>query len=228
MVVRGLSHGRDRDQGCHAADATLDVTGLKRRISVAAAPERGRGSGFKKSDAIKKKWSDSMKETTCARRILVLLCDAADPASDLAGLGGGRGRPQPSSGEGSSRLPDRGRRAGRVAALRIGGLVETVAEISRAVLVLHGRLRDADVYFRSARTAQAAAGDAGKAAIMIVPQFLADIDIDAYHLPPDTLRWTLEGWEGGDPAVGPTSASSFDALDAILAQAGRPEAVSRA
>jgi hypothetical protein len=43
-------------------------------------------------------------------------------------------------------------------------------DIDRAVLILHGRLRDAEVYFRSARTAQAAAGDAGKAAIMIVPQ----------------------------------------------------------
>jgi pimeloyl-ACP methyl ester carboxylesterase len=91
-------------------------------------------------------------------------------------------------------------------------------EITRAVLVLHGRLRDADVYYRSAKTAQAAAGDTGKAAIMIVPQFLAGIDIDAYHLPADTLRWTLEGWEGGDDAVGPSSASSFDALDAILAK----------
>jgi pimeloyl-ACP methyl ester carboxylesterase len=89
-------------------------------------------------------------------------------------------------------------------------------EVTRAVLVLHGRLRNADVYFRSARTAQAAAGDAGKAAIMIVPQFLAGIDVEAYHLPPDTLRWTLEGWEGGDAAVGPTSVSSFDTLDAIL------------
>jgi pimeloyl-ACP methyl ester carboxylesterase len=91
-------------------------------------------------------------------------------------------------------------------------------DITRAVLVLHGRLRNADVYYRSAKTAQAAAGDAGKAAIMIVPQFLADIDVDAYHLPADTLRWSLEGWEGGDPAVGPTPASSFDALDAILAR----------
>jgi pimeloyl-ACP methyl ester carboxylesterase len=91
-------------------------------------------------------------------------------------------------------------------------------DINRAVLILHGRLRDADVYFRSARTAQAAAGDAGKAAVMIVPQFLAGIDVDAYHLPSDTLRWSLVGWEGGDPAEGPTSASSFDALDAILAK----------
>lgn len=91
-------------------------------------------------------------------------------------------------------------------------------DVTRAVLVLHGRLRDADVYYRSALTAQGAAGEAGRAAIMVVPQFLAGIDIDAYHLPADTLRWTLEGWEGGDPAVGPTPASSFDALDAILAR----------
>jgi len=91
-------------------------------------------------------------------------------------------------------------------------------DITRAILVLHGRLRNADVYYRSAKTAQAAAGDAGKAALMIVPQFLAGIDIDAYHLPEDTLRWSLEGWEGGEPAIGPAPASSFDALDAILAR----------
>ena len=90
--------------------------------------------------------------------------------------------------------------------------------ISRAVVVLHGRLRNADVYYRSALTAQAAAGDAGKSTIMIVPQFLAEVDIEGWHLPPDTLRWSLEGWEGGEPALGPTPASSFDALDAILAR----------
>ena len=91
-------------------------------------------------------------------------------------------------------------------------------DVTRAVLVLHGRLRDADVYYASALRAQQAAGDAGRATIMIVPQFLAEIDVDAYHLPADTLRWTLEGWEGGDPAVAPTHASSFAALDAILAR----------
>ncbi len=90
--------------------------------------------------------------------------------------------------------------------------------ITRAVIVLHGRLRNADVYYRSAQTAQAAAGAAGQTAIMIAPQFLAGIDVEAHKLPPDTLRWSLEGWEGGDPAQGPTPASSFDALDAILAK----------
>src|SRR5450631_1853114 len=90
--------------------------------------------------------------------------------------------------------------------------------ITRAVLVLHGRLRNAEVYERSARTAQAAAGGVGRTTLMIVLQFLAGIDVDAFHLPPDTLRWSLEGWEGGDPAEGPRPLSSFEALDAILAR----------
>ena len=90
--------------------------------------------------------------------------------------------------------------------------------ITRAVLVLHGRRRNADVYYRSARAAQAAAGETGNATIMIVPQFLAGIDVETYHLPKETLRWPLGGWEGGEPAVGPAPASSFDGLDAILAR----------
>jgi pimeloyl-ACP methyl ester carboxylesterase len=89
-------------------------------------------------------------------------------------------------------------------------------EITRAVLILHGVRRDADAYFRSAGRAQAAAGEAGKTTIVIAPQFLTAEDVDAFHLSADTLRWTRLGWESGDPAVGPTAASSFDALDAIL------------
>src|SRR5690242_14216963 len=91
-------------------------------------------------------------------------------------------------------------------------------KISRAVIVLHGRLRNADVYYRSALTAQTAAGDEGKATLMIVPQFLAEIDVEAHKLPADTLRWSLEGWEGGDAALAPNPVSSFEALDAILAK----------
>lgn len=90
--------------------------------------------------------------------------------------------------------------------------------ISRAIIVLHGRLRNADVYYMSAHTAQIAAGDDGKSALMIVPQFLAEIDIEAHKLSADTLRWSLEGWEGGDAALAPNPVSSFEALDAILAK----------
>ena len=90
--------------------------------------------------------------------------------------------------------------------------------ITRAVLVLHGVLRNADDYFRSALEAQAAAGDVGKSMLMIAPQFLSTPDVDAFNLPAETLRWSLVGWEGGDPAIAPTPVSSFEALDAILAR----------
>ncbi|TWT13873.1 alpha/beta hydrolase [Reyranella sp. CPCC 100927] len=93
---------------------------------------------------------------------------------------------------------------------------QPLPQIERAVIVLHGRLRNADVYFQSALKAQTAAGEAGKAAVMIVPQFLAEGDVKAFGLPPDTLRWTWTSWQGGEPAVGPQPASSFAVLDAIL------------
>ena len=95
---------------------------------------------------------------------------------------------------------------------------ETLPDVTRAVVVLHGRLRNADAYFETAKKAQAAAGAAGATTLLIVPQFLAQADVEFHHLPADTLRWTLTGWQGGDAALGPQPVSSFEALDAILAQ----------
>jgi pimeloyl-ACP methyl ester carboxylesterase len=89
-------------------------------------------------------------------------------------------------------------------------------DISRAVIILHGYRRDADVYFRYAMHARAAAGEAGRTTLVIAPQFLAGIDIETFGLPSETLRWTTRGWEAGDPALGPEPVSSYDALDAIL------------
>lgn len=91
-------------------------------------------------------------------------------------------------------------------------------DVTRAVLVIHGRLRNADVYWRSAKAAAAAAGPAAGTTLLIVPQFLASIDIGARALNPDTLHWSQEGWMGGEPAQGPAPLSSFDALDAIVAR----------
>lgn len=90
--------------------------------------------------------------------------------------------------------------------------------VTRAVIVIHGRLRNADVYNASAEKAQAAAGEAGQSAILIVPQFLAEVDAAAFHLPAATLRWSPTGWEGGSDAKGPAPISSFAGLDAILAR----------
>jgi len=94
------------------------------------------------------------------------------------------------------------------------------AGIERAVLVFHGRLRDADVYWKSAQKALSAVPAQSPHTLLIVPQFLAERDLAPHGLTPDTLRWSLEGWEGGEAAVGPAAISSFDAIDAVLALLG--------
>jgi hypothetical protein len=90
--------------------------------------------------------------------------------------------------------------------------------IAGAVVVFHGKLRNADRYYRSGLAARAAAGEAGRNTIVIAPQFLAPADVSAHKLPGEMLRWKAAGWMGGEPAVGPAGLSSFDAIDAILAR----------
>ena len=88
--------------------------------------------------------------------------------------------------------------------------------ITRAVLVFHGKLRNADDYNLSGQAAIKTA-HAEATTLLITPQFLAQGDVDAFHLAPDTLRWSPEAWMGGDDATAPAAISSFDAIDAILA-----------
>jgi len=90
-------------------------------------------------------------------------------------------------------------------------------ELTRVVIVFHGLLRNAGVYFEGAMTARAAAGPAGQQAMVVAPQFLADLDVPAHHLPANTLGWNNDHWAGGEPALTPAPLSGFDAVDAILA-----------
>jgi pimeloyl-ACP methyl ester carboxylesterase len=92
-------------------------------------------------------------------------------------------------------------------------------QVVRALLIFHGLLRNADVYNDSGLKAIAHAGAAGKGTLLITPQFLSQVDIDQYHLPPPTLRWAPAAWMGGDNALN-APISSFDAIDAILARLG--------
>jgi pimeloyl-ACP methyl ester carboxylesterase len=89
--------------------------------------------------------------------------------------------------------------------------------VMRALLIFHGKLRDADVYNQSGLAAIKNAGAASKGTLLITPQFLAQVDVDKYHLPPPTLRWTPDAWMGGEDATN-AAVSSFDAIDTILAQ----------
>lgn len=89
--------------------------------------------------------------------------------------------------------------------------------VERAVILLHGRLRNADAYFGFAHRARAAAGLDPDDTLLIVPQFLADADVTAHGAPASTLRWEWTGWMGGDEALAPAPISSFAVLDALLA-----------
>jgi hypothetical protein len=81
------------------------------------------------------------------------------------------------------------------------------------VVVVHGALRDSDRYLAGAAHA---ARLAGSDPLIVAPQFLAEADAAA-GLPEDVLRWTVEGWKGGYPALGPAPLSSFAAMDRLLA-----------
>ena len=96
-------------------------------------------------------------------------------------------------------------------------------QIVRAVIVIHGKLRNADVYFNTAQKARAAAdalaGTDANATLLIAPQFLATIDTDVHTgQPADLLRWNDNAWMGGETAEGGAPISSYTVLDAIVAR----------
>jgi len=91
------------------------------------------------------------------------------------------------------------------------------ARATRAVVMLHGRLRDADAYLRSVQRALAASSVAADSVILAVPQFLASADVKYHGLADEYLHWEWTSWMGGLDASGPQALSSFDVLDALIA-----------
>jgi hypothetical protein len=89
-------------------------------------------------------------------------------------------------------------------------------QVTRAVIVIHGKLRNADVYFHTAEKAQRAASVNPDDALLIAPQFLATLDTQLHRSPADLLRWNDNAWMGGEPAQGPLPISSYSVLDAIV------------
>lgn len=87
--------------------------------------------------------------------------------------------------------------------------------VQRALIIVHGRLRNAQTYLHSGENA---AGQAGQSAatLVIAPQFLNQSDIARHQLPDALLRWKGNGWMAGEPSVGPQAISSYAVLDAIL------------
>jgi hypothetical protein len=94
----------------------------------------------------------------------------------------------------------------------------------QALIIIHGRLRNASDYYATGLAIAQAAGAGGEATIVVAPQFLLQADVAAHQLPDHYLRWS-RGWEEGAPAQSPASppanappASSYDVLDDIVAK----------
>jgi hypothetical protein len=93
-------------------------------------------------------------------------------------------------------------------------------DFERLLVVVHGALRDSDRYFEHA---WAAAKDDGSSTLVVAPQFLANVDLGPHTTAPhNTLYWDVEGWKGGEQALGPVPISSFTAMDCLLRQLTEP------
>jgi hypothetical protein len=87
--------------------------------------------------------------------------------------------------------------------------------VRRAVVIVHGFDRNAADYARTVAGLGAAPD-----VLVVAPQFPASEDIAANTVSQDVLHWQHDRWSSGYPAEGPQPASSFDALDAVLARLG--------
>lgn len=97
------------------------------------------------------------------------------------------------------------------------GVSPPPASIQRVLIILHGRLRNADTYLHSAEKAAAQAGQQATT-LIIAPQFLNEQDVARHQLPNDLLRWRGNDWMAGGLSTGPIPVSSFQILDDIVAR----------
>ena len=92
-------------------------------------------------------------------------------------------------------------------------------QVTRALIIVHGRLRNAQTYLKSGEEAAEHAGVAAST-LVIAPQFLNESDITRNHLGNPVLRWSGNDWMAGAPSTGPGQVSSYGALDQIIKHLG--------
>ena len=85
------------------------------------------------------------------------------------------------------------------------------------MVVIHGTLRNADVYFAGMKEAKRLAGEGGRRALVVAPQLLARVDLDTHGLAASGLAWwSLDGWKQGGLSESDPAISSFAAIDRVL------------
>ncbi|RON46810.1 alpha/beta hydrolase [Pseudomonas frederiksbergensis] len=95
------------------------------------------------------------------------------------------------------------------------GMGPAPAKIERVLIIIHGRLRNAETYRRSAEKAAEAAGQSANT-LVIAPQFLNETDAVRHPLADTVLRWKGNDWMAGGLSTAPFAVSSFAALDQII------------
>lgn len=95
---------------------------------------------------------------------------------------------------------------------RLGELRET---IRRAVIVIHGKQRNAKSYFDAVNRLASEEGHA-RDTLVIGLQFLTQADVTANKLPASVLYWEREGWKHGMKSLNGAHLSSFEVLDRVL------------
>ncbi|HEY6325732.1 MAG TPA: hypothetical protein VIW73_04345 [Candidatus Cybelea sp.] len=94
------------------------------------------------------------------------------------------------------------------------------ATVTRAIVVVHGVLRDADYYYDTGVIA-ANAAHALNDTLVIAPQFVEKSDLAGHAVSPQTLYWSSQ-WPGGSDAIAPAPISTYDVFDAIVVRLSDP------
>jgi pimeloyl-ACP methyl ester carboxylesterase len=94
------------------------------------------------------------------------------------------------------------------------GSLEGDPGTTRALIVVHGVLRDADYYYDTGTRAVARAGVSN--VLVIAPQFVESSELAGHHVSASTLYWTST-WPGGSDARN-APVSTYDVFDAMIAR----------
>ena len=112
--------------------------------------------------------------------------------------------------------------AARFPVLATDALTHGAAHITRAIIVIHGALRNAEGSFTTMQQAMTLAGEAGRRVLIVAPQFLSEVDTARHPIPLDVPVWSVDGWKEGDLSEirrddsTDQRVSSFAVLDALL------------
>lgn len=102
------------------------------------------------------------------------------------------------------------------------GISPGPAKIERVLIIVHGRLRNAQTYLHSGEHAAELAGQSATT-LIIAPQFLNETDVAMHPVAETVLRWQGNEWMAGGESTAPFRLSAFAALDEIIARLGDRE-----